>query len=393
MGITIGEIVFDIGGGIPNGKKFKAVQTGGPLGGCIPVEHLNVPGRLRLAEGNRRGHGLRRHDRGGRRHLHGRVLQVLPRLRHGRIVRQVRALPRRWPAHAGDPGRITEGKGSMEDIETIKEIAAGMEGGALCALGQLTPGPVMAALRYFEHEFITHIEDRKCPAGSCKTLVEARCINACPAGVDVPTYVALTAQGRYAEALEVHRARNPFALACGRVCPAFCESRCRRGDIDEPVAIRSIKRFMADEELKNPWTPATEPDKGEKVAVVGAGPAGLTAALRLRQMGYGVTVFEALPVAGGMMAVGIPEYRLPRDILQEEIEQRRPRRRRAEAEHRAGPRLHHRQPDERRRLQGGGPGHRRAPQPQAGHRRRGGRRASTTASTSCATWPWARSRT
>jgi len=137
----------------------------------------------------------------------------------------------------------------------------------------------------------------------------------------VPSYVSLVAQGRYAEALEVHRRRNPFALACGRVCPAFCEIKCRRVELDQPVAIRQIKRFMADHEIEQPWTPPQlEEPKTEKVAVIGAGPAGLTAALRLAQKGYPVTVFEALPVAGGMMAVGIPEYRLPRDILNVEIE-------------------------------------------------------------------------
>jgi len=137
----------------------------------------------------------------------------------------------------------------------------------------------------------------------------------------VPSYVALVAQGRYAEALEVHRRRNPFALACGRVCPAFCEDKCRRNELDQPIAIRQVKRFMADHELDKPWTPQPlEGPKEEKVAVIGAGPAGLTAALRLAQKGYPVTVFEALPVAGGMLAVGIPDYRLPRDILQVEIE-------------------------------------------------------------------------
>jgi len=132
--------------------------------------------------------------------------------------------------------------------------------------------------------------------------------------------VALVAQGCYAEALEVHRRQNPFPLACGRVCPAFCETRCRRGDIDEPIAIRAVKRFMADHEVKRPWTPPIYGGpKRERVAVIGAGPAGLTAALRLAQQGYSVTVFEKLPVAGGMMAVGIPDYRLPRDILDHEI--------------------------------------------------------------------------
>ncbi len=217
--------------------------------------------------------------------------------------------------------RICAGRGRREDLDKIREIAEGMETAALCALGQLTPGPVMAALRYFEDEFLAHIEDHRCPAGSCKELTPARCLNACPAGVDVPTYVSLAAEGRFAEALSVHRERNPFAAICGRVCPAFCEQRCRRGDIDQPVAIRAIKRFMADHELKAPWNPVTpQPAKPQRVAVVGSGPAGLTAALRLAQRGYPVTVFEALPVPGGMMAVGIPEYRLPRDILNREIE-------------------------------------------------------------------------
>jgi NADH-quinone oxidoreductase subunit F len=217
--------------------------------------------------------------------------------------------------------RITEGHGKLEDIETIKDIAAGMESGALCALGQLTPGPVLAALRYFEDEFIEHIVDKKCRAGTCQALTRARCTNACPAGVDVPSYVSLAAQGRYAEALDVHRRRNPFALVCGRVCPAFCEDRCRRDDIDEPVAIRAIKRFMADHEIEQPWTPPRlEPAKVERVAVVGSGPAGLTAALRLAQKGYRVTVFEKLSIPGGMMAVGIPGYRLSRDTLNIEID-------------------------------------------------------------------------
>jgi NADH-quinone oxidoreductase subunit F len=195
-----------------------------------------------------------------------------------------------------------------------------METGSLCALGQLTPGPIRSALRYFEDEFVAHIVDKHCPTGVCKELVRARCINACPADVDVPSYVALVAQGRYAEGLEIHRRTNPFPLVCGRVCPAFCETRCRRGDIDEPIAIRDVKRFMADHELAEAWTPPRygEP-REERVAVVGSGPAGLTAALRLAQQGYPVTVFEKLPVPGGMMAVGIPDYRLPRDILNADI--------------------------------------------------------------------------
>jgi NADH-quinone oxidoreductase subunit F len=212
-------------------------------------------------------------------------------------------------------------------VPLIEEISRNMKEASLCALGQLTPGPVMASLRFFKEEFIAHIEDKHCVAGQCKPLVRAKCINACPAGVDSPAYIALVAQGRYAEALEIHRQRNPFALICGRVCPAFCEQKCRRGEIDQPIAIRMLKRFMADQEYEHAWTPqrvVSEEQRlaadGKRVAIVGAGPAGLTAALRLAQRGYGVTVFEKLPMPGGMMTVGIPSYRLPREPLFAEIE-------------------------------------------------------------------------
>jgi len=321
MGITLGEIIFDIGGGIPKGKAFKAVQTGGPLGGCIPAEHLNVQVDFdSLKEvGAVMGSG-------------GMIVVdedtcMVEFARFFLTFATAESCGKCVPCRMGGKRllevltRITTGQGRLEDLKLIREIAAGMETGSLCALGQLTPGPINAALRYFEEEFIRHIVDKRCPAGVCKELVRARCTNACPADVDVPSYVALVAQGRYAEGLEIHRRTNPFPLICGRVCPAFCQTRCRRGDIDEPIAIRAVKRFMADQELAHPWTPPLlDRPKTDRVAVVGAGPAGLTAALRLAQQGYRVTVFEKLPVAGGMMAVGIPEYRLPRDILNVEID-------------------------------------------------------------------------
>ncbi len=149
----------------------------------------------------------------------------------------------------------------------------------------------------------------------------APCVRACPVNNDIPSAMWLISQGKFAEAAKIYRKTSSFPEICGRICPAFCEAKCRRAELDQPVAIRQIKRFMADHELREPWTPRRlEKPKAEKVAIIGAGPAGLTAALRLAQKGYPVTVFEALPVAGGMMAVGIPEYRLPRDILNVEIE-------------------------------------------------------------------------
>ncbi|NLG49486.1 MAG: FAD-dependent oxidoreductase [Chloroflexi bacterium] len=321
MGITMGEIIYDIGGGIPRGKQFKAVQTGGPLGGCVPASGLNLKvyfDSLREAGAVMGSGGMIVVDED---------TCMVEFSKYFLTFATAESCGKCVPCRVGGRRmlevltRITEGKGTMQDLDTIEQIADGMVKGALCSLGQLTPGPVLSALRYFREEFVAHIVDKRCPAGACKSLVRSPCVNACPAGVDVPSYLSLVSEGKYAEALEVHRERNPFALSCGRVCPAFCEQRCRRGELDQSIAIRQVKRFMADQELKNPWTPARkEPKKGKKVAVVGSGPAGLTSALRLAQWGYDVTVHEALPVAGGMMAVGIPEYRLPKDILNVEID-------------------------------------------------------------------------
>ena len=321
MGITLGEIIFDIGGGILQDKQFKAVQTGGPLGGCIPAQHLNVKVDFDSLK-----------DVGAVMGSGGMIVVdedtcMVEFAKFFLTFATAESCGKCIPCRSGGKrmleilNRICEGRGTHQDLDKIRKLATGMESGSLCALGQLTPGPVMASLRYFEDEFVAHIEDRRCPAGACKDLVPARCLNACPAGVDVPAYVSLVSQGQYAEALEIHRERNPFAMICGRICPAFCEQRCRRSDIDEAVAIRAIKRFMADHEAQHPWAPATSASKkSEKIAVIGSGPGGLTAALRLAQKGYGVTVYEALPVPGGMLAVGIPEYRLPRAILNQEIE-------------------------------------------------------------------------
>jgi len=321
MGISLRELIYEIGGGVPGGKAFKAAQIGGPSGGCIPTEHLHVPIDYEslTSLGAIMGSG-------------GLVVTdedtcMVDLARYFMSFTQEESCGKCVPCRVGTKAmlstleRICAGQGRPGDIEYLEELAREVKASSLCGLGQTAPNPVLTTIRYFRDEYEAHIREHRCPAGVCTALVRAKCANACPAEVDVPSYVSLVAQGRYADALEVHRRRNPFALACGRVCPAFCETKCRRTELDQPVAIRQIKRFMADHELERPWTPPLlEEPKMEKVAVIGAGPAGLTAALRLAQKGYPVTVFEALPVAGGMMAVGIPEYRLPHDVLHVEIE-------------------------------------------------------------------------
>ena len=327
MGIPLGDIIFDIGGGIPGGRLFKAVQTGGPLGGCLPASSLNTPVDFDSLQeaGAVMGSG-------------GMIVVdddtcLVELAKYFLTFATAESCGKCVPCRIGGQRlleiltRITEGGGARQDLETIRELSAHMMSSSLCGLGQRTPGPVMSVLRFFEKEVLAHIDERICPSGQCKKLVRAKCINTCPAGVDTPAYLALIAQGRYAEGLSIHRERNPFPIICGRACPAFCETKCRRAELDEPIAIRLTKRFMAEHEREEPWTPeplGTPEERraaaGKKVAVIGSGPAGLTAALRLAQLGYGVTVFEKLPVPGGMMSCAIPEYRLPRQPLFLEID-------------------------------------------------------------------------
>ncbi len=147
------------------------------------------------------------------------------------------------------------------------------------------------------------------------------CMVGCPAHNNVQGYVSLASRGKFQEALQLIKETSPFPSVCGRACPHPCEADCNRSQIDEPLAIRAIERFVADMDRtsKNPYVPAIKEPRDEEIAIIGSGPAGLTAAYFLAREGYKVTVFEKLPVAGGMMSVGIPEYRLPRDVLSAEI--------------------------------------------------------------------------
>jgi len=172
-------------------------------------------------------------------------------------------------------------------------------------------GTRKAVYRHFPQAVpLTFVIDKKDPAP---------CRLACPAEINVQGYVQLIGQGKYLEAVQLIMERAPFPGVLGRVCPRFCEAACRRKEVDSSIAIRELKRFAADRvNLEDIPLPAIE-EKPEKVAVIGSGPAGLTVAYYLRLKGYGVTIFEALPVVGGMLRVGIPAHRLPREVLDREI--------------------------------------------------------------------------
>jgi NADPH-dependent glutamate synthase beta subunit-like oxidoreductase/NAD-dependent dihydropyrimidine dehydrogenase PreA subunit len=156
--------------------------------------------------------------------------------------------------------------------------------------------------------------------GDRKEDLQAPCQAACPVGTNAGLYVSLIAEGRYDEALNVASEPNPFPAICGRVCTAPCEDVCRRGEFDAPIAIRDLKRFASDHgSLDVRQIPQPKQRYSERIAIVGAGPTGLSAAYYLARRGYSVTVYDAMPVAGGMMSIGIPEYRLPRAELNRDI--------------------------------------------------------------------------
>lgn len=221
-------------------------------------------------------------------------------------------------------GSIRDGDAIQTDLNII-ELIDGLAGEVVkschCAGGKAVAGEVISLLRENQDDFAAHIENRVCPASQCPKLVLAPCQAACPAGIDIPNYVALVGMGKYEEALELIREDVPLPGSLGRICEHPCEKACRRGQVDTPISICALKRLAYDKANENEYTPPAPPERKyeEKVAVVGAGPAGLSAAYFLAKMGYSVTIFEAMSKAGGMLAYGIPPYRLPREILNAEI--------------------------------------------------------------------------
>ncbi len=321
IGTAIKDVVFDIGGGIPKGRDFRAVQMGGPSGGCVPKQFLNLPIDYDTLQriGAIMGSG-------------GMVVMdenncMVEIARYFLSFTQEESCGKCAPCRLGTTQllevltRITQGKGRLSDIETIKEIGETITETALCGLGQTCAKPALSTLKYFEKEYKDHILEHRCAGATCDAMVISACQHACPAGIDVPNYVAAIASGKYEQAVDIIRERNPFPAVCGRICIHPCEYKCRRGELDDPVAIRALKRFASDwyfEHIGLPDKPFPVTCE-HKVAVVGAGPAGLTCGYYLAKMGYKVTAYEAQPVGGGMLGITVPEFRLPRSIIEQEI--------------------------------------------------------------------------
>jgi NADH-quinone oxidoreductase subunit F len=322
MGITLRDILYEVGGGVPGRKKFKAVQTGGPSGGCIPEEYLDIA--VDFDELTKVGAIM---GSGGMIVMDEDICMV-DVAKYFLNFLSVESCGKCSPCREGIRQmlkiltNISEGKGREDDIELLEELAESTRDASLCALGGSAPNPVLSTLKYFRHEYEDHILHKRCEAGVCSDLFRAKCINACPIGQDVPGYLSLVSEGRYEEAISLIYQTNPLPGVCGRVCTHPCMEVCVRGETDEALSIAKIKRFAADMAMKKGFTVKVKKGeaKKEKVAVIGGGPGGLAAAYNLALMGYQPTIFEELPHLGGMLRYGIPAYRLPRDILDHEID-------------------------------------------------------------------------
>ena len=211
--------------------------------------------------------------------------------------------------------QVLDGTGTLETIDNIEATAQVILDTADCAIGVDAARQVLMGMRGFRDDYISHVTEGRCLGGLENPVP---CVALCPAGVDIPGYVALVSEGRYADAVKLIRKDNPFPTACAYICEHPCEARCRRGMIDDPINIRGLKKFAVNNAGTVP-NPPCAPDTGKRVAIVGGGPGGLSAAYYLRLMGHSVTVYEQQKKLGGMLRYGIPSYRFPREKLDEEI--------------------------------------------------------------------------
>ncbi|MFH1903699.1 MAG: NADH-ubiquinone oxidoreductase-F iron-sulfur binding region domain-containing protein, partial [Candidatus Omnitrophota bacterium] len=323
VGASLGKIVLEIGGGALAYRRIKAVQTGGPSGGCIPIEKFNTPVDYETLAGLGSIMGS-----GGMVVLDDKSCMV-ELARYSLDFVQKESCGKCVPCRIGAKRmleiltKITEGRAEPADLENLKNLALMIKESSLCGLGQTAANPVLTTLNYFQNEYEHHVLEHYCPAGQCPKLVSAPCENSCPGKIDVSGYIQAIRENDFLGAYKIICKSIPFPSVCGLVCYHPCENMCRRAEIDQPVAIRELKKFVSTFTSKRGYslkqTLTFKPRLQKKVAIVGSGPAGLTCAWQLSQEGVDCTIFEKEKELGGMLKYGIPEYRLPRKILEKEI--------------------------------------------------------------------------
>jgi NADPH-dependent glutamate synthase beta subunit-like oxidoreductase len=205
---------------------------------------------------------------------------------------------------------------TLSTIDLIEKTARVISNSADCAIGYEAANMVLKGIIGFKNDYVEHIVNHRC---ICNLDQPVPCVSLCPAGVDIPGYISLISEERYADAVRLIRKDNPFPTACALICEHPCEARCRRNMIDDSVNIRGLKRYAVDHSGKVP-VPSCFPSTGKKIAIIGGGPGGLSAAYFLSLMGHHVVIYEKHSKLGGMLRYGIPNYRLPRERLDEDIE-------------------------------------------------------------------------
>jgi NADH-quinone oxidoreductase subunit F len=328
LGTPLAKFIYDIGGGGSGGRDIKAVQTGGPSGGCIPAEMFDTPVDYEtlMQLGSIMGSG-------------GMVVMdedncMVDVARFFIEFTHSESCGKCVPCRVGLDKMLqilnncTLGTATHEDLETLDELCRMVRDTSLCALGTSAPNPVLTSLRHFRHEFEDHIMAKRCRAGVCEDLALSPCENSCPLHMNIPRFLELYKEERVEDAFLSVILDNPLPASTGRVCQHPCDNRCRRAAIDEPVNMRDVHRRIADEVflsdkfetmvgrvLEQKFEPT-----GHQIAVIGAGPTGLTCAYYLALLGHGVTIYDSRPAAGGMLRYALPEYRLPKAVLDKEIE-------------------------------------------------------------------------
>ncbi len=236
-----------------------------------------------------------------------------------------------WKSNEAGPGEIK--KIIARSARLAAQIALGQGAGWMIAELETTAqrmkrldiaaaATLLSALKHFKSDWLDHIQGRECPTQRCRVAMPPACQSACPAHIDIPGFMALMGSGDYEGAVEIISRDNPLPHVCGLICPAPCETACLRNKMDAPINIRPLKAVAARMALNQSGYPLPRPDvsTGKSVAVIGSGPAGLTAAFYLGLKGHAVSIYEAEKKAGGMLRYGIPEFRLPRQILDREIQ-------------------------------------------------------------------------
>jgi NADH-quinone oxidoreductase subunit F len=328
LGQPLEVLIYNIGGGSCSDKKVKAVQLGGPSGGCVPPDLFNtsVDYEALAKIGAIMGSG-------------GVVVMddyncMVDVARYFIEFTTSESCGKCTPCREGLNQclhilkKICSGLANEDDLKALDVLGRVIRDTALCGLGQTAPNPVLTTMQYFKNEYLEHIKEKRCIAGVCKDLYIAPCENSCPLHANVPGFLELIREGRDEDAFQLFMENNPLPSTSGRVCQAHCNVICHRNELDGAVNQKEVHRYLADliyyskkeEKVLKKFIDAKLPATGKKVAIVGAGPAGLTAAFYLVRLGNDVTIYDNLPKPGGMLRYAIPEYRLPKTTLDKEID-------------------------------------------------------------------------